>query len=153
MKALQVMVLTMYLNTNYNPSINGYNFTLNSGCIGVYSRTNEDGSFVDIGLVDDSTNRAMMFTKFFGSNYVYINNSGDTFHAITNSTGLICGVRTNSNTLYSYQNGVSLGNSSKLASQLVDGNIFLFWLRKYQGVANFFFKQTNFTVICIEWQY
>ena len=65
------------------------------------------------------------------------NNSDDTFHAITNSTGLICGVRTNSNTLYSYQNGVSLGNSSKLASQLVDGNI-LFWLQKVSGSCKFF---------------
>ena len=67
----------MYPNTNYNPSINGYNFHFKFSAVLVYIREqNEDGSFVDIGLVDDSTNRAMMFTNSLCSNYVYINNSG-----------------------------------------------------------------------------
>ncbi len=46
---------TQYLNTNFVPSTDGVNYTLNNASFGIYSRTNVSESSIDMGCIDDMT--------------------------------------------------------------------------------------------------
>jgi hypothetical protein len=53
-----------YLNTHFNPSVNGIKFVKDNSSLGVYSRTNSDGQYVDIGCRDVGAGESILLLKY-----------------------------------------------------------------------------------------
>ncbi len=98
---------TSCIDVNYNAAIDGDNYTLNNGSIGIYSRTNIAEASADIG-VREGGNDIVINTRVVNTAYARINNSST--HAKTgtnnNSTGLYIVTRNGplKSDLYFYKN-------------------------------------------------
>lgn len=100
---------TKYLNLNYTPSSSGVNFTTNSACIWVYSRTNLNAAAMyAIGVAQTAGNESSIAPRLSGDFYGSMNDdiAHNTFVASANSLGLFSCVRTNANTVQLWKNGV-----------------------------------------------
>jgi hypothetical protein len=51
---------TMYCDLNWNPAVDGVNYTQNSAYVGVYSKTNEAGNYKSVGARNGSNQGTMM---------------------------------------------------------------------------------------------
>jgi hypothetical protein len=92
--------LSGYANTNFTPSTNG---TLNSHHISFYSRTNSNGTEVEMGVQSSGT--TILEIRTAGTTYAAIN-SGATYStfADTDSRGLYIANRTASNVINVFRN-------------------------------------------------
>lgn len=113
-----------YLKTGFIPSTHGVNYTLNNACYGFYSRTNSDGTLVDVG-VSDGTSAITSDTKDGGSIYYTINHLVSASKAITRSDGMIHAERNSSTAIAVARNGVGLGGSSATSISLPTKEIYL----------------------------
>ena len=86
-----------YLNTNYNPSTNGVNWTQNNASFGIYIRTSRAESVVKQhgASTNTGTNAYMIPMRVAGSGRLYLN--GTTFAQINHSDirGLVSVIREN----------------------------------------------------------
>jgi hypothetical protein len=119
---------TMYLNTNFNPSTSGVNYTLNSASLFSYSRTNLLQNSVDFGAIVGS-NSSRIFPRFGPDRFYAPINENLSFNGNVNtdSRGLFSGVRAGANSTYTYKNGV-LGFSRLVSNPatIPAANIFTF---------------------------
>lgn len=105
------------LNTNFIPSVDGVNHTLNSASFGVYSRTSQAFSRVDIGVSDGVRQSALMSanTTLLNSR-VAVNQGaiGASFATFGDTLGLIALIRTsNTNTrMFKSDHFVNQNNTS-----------------------------------------
>lgn len=111
---------TSYLNTNYVPSTDGVQYTLNDASFGVYSRTDGMSDPNDMGVV--STHRALLnIRRLNGQGISEINSLGITnrvLFANSVSTGLIVSRRTASNAIQFLINGSSAATNSEVSTGL-----------------------------------
>lgn len=104
---------TSYLSTNFVPSTDGVQYTLNDASFGVYSRTNSaSNTIVDIGADDAGTRFAQLLGRITSNNmFVRVHRSISTglSAANTNSSGLLVARRSASDAQQVYRNGSQLG--------------------------------------------
>ena len=113
---------TQFLNSNYNPSTHGINYTQNNASLGIYSRTDKSANMRDIGLYDGVAISSLMFKAADDNFYCALNDgAGYIWGAIyTNTLGLFMLTRNNNTAVdqYLYYNKtlvnktVSAGNTT-----------------------------------------
>lgn len=99
---------TRYLETNWIPSVNGVNYTLNGGGFGTNITTDDAGGNADAGCQNSSTTQLVMYTRLANSQSFWNINSGDVLwsSAARSSRGVYHGGRTASNVIKCFFNGV-----------------------------------------------
>jgi hypothetical protein len=127
---------TQYINTGFNPSTHGVNYTLNSAMLGFYSRDTATGGR-DIGGTDAATREAQVISNFWDNTaYCAVNqNTGAGFAsgANANGAGLYLGTRTASNAIALYKNGASLATAATASSALPNCNMYVCALSSTAG--------------------
>jgi hypothetical protein len=103
-----------YANTNFTPSTSG---TLNSHHVSFYSRTNSNGTEVEMGVQSSGT--TLLEIRTAGTTYAAINSGGtySTF-ADTDSRGLYIANRTASNVINVFRNSTKKVTGSTASSNL-----------------------------------
>lgn len=114
---------TQYLTTNYNPTSNGVNFISGSQSMGVYSRTNVDGSYIEIGANDGICSAT--FIKSGNLTYNYVASCTATALASNTSKGFFIGQRSSTTTTNFYRNGVLTQTSSVSSATVLNATIFI----------------------------
>lgn len=105
---------TMYLNTNYNASVDSSMFTQNSACLGVYFRNNINDTGDAIGA-QDVTNKFRLITRLGDLVYYAVNESigaATSSAANLNGDGLFCAFRNNATHSSIYRNGVQVSQTA-----------------------------------------
>lgn len=97
-----------YLNTNYNPAVNGVNYTDSSACIGIYSRIDASINGYDIG-VSDGVNQSYIQSRVSGNFGGALNDGVGLSFAVASSLSLITLDRPTNNLLNVYQAGGLIG--------------------------------------------
>jgi len=105
---------TGYANTNFTPSTSG---TLNSHHVSFYSRTNSNGTEVEMGVQSSGT--TLLEIRTAGTTYAAIN-SGATYSSFadTDSRGLYIANRTASNVINVFRNSTKKVTGSTASSNL-----------------------------------
>lgn len=126
---------TAYLNSNYTMSTQGVNYTLNNCSMGVYSRTNIAGSYVDMGSYDaGGARRAYLYIRRSDlvdksvSAFNTLTDNSASAPTVTDSRGLFSLVRTISTAYATYKNGTSIGGSTLTANALTTNSNFILGL-------------------------
>lgn len=117
---------TMYLNSQFNPTLNGVNYTQNSASAGVYVRKERAtaNQECEIGHSDGSTNLIVQL-NFTGNIYrCFINsNSQNTSVPYTTTKGLFSVDRTASNLSNNWRNGVNVMASPTVSNAVLNVNV------------------------------
>ena len=100
-----------YVNTGFNASTFGGNYTQNAACLGAWSLTATLGNEGIVGGFSAATGQTI-YPKHTGSTYMRINDNPETggFANGSDTTGFYFGVRTGANGRTGYRNGVSIGD-------------------------------------------
>lgn len=121
--------LTSYIDTNFNPSADGVNFTLNKAAHGVYVRTDPGvGAYAEIGAEDAGGDFTSIHVRFSdGNNYVLVNNNagGNVNFANASALGFFTGRRSASNILASNKNGVQQAANATVSTALPNLNMWV----------------------------
>lgn len=97
----------MYINTRWNPSVHGSNWTQNSASVTIYSRSNVDEN--DFTGATEGGHFVALQLRNSNNSYGYINSNSATAKANTDSRGIFCFNRTASNAGENFRNASSLG--------------------------------------------
>lgn len=111
-----------YLNSNFTPSVNGVNYTLNSASFGAYGRIAESAvNFSAYMGCSSGSNYNIIWPRTASNQFeVYINGGGSSAVATNaNTQGLFSAYRTASNVMGGYKNGTLLSTSSVVSTSLV----------------------------------
>jgi hypothetical protein len=96
--------INAYANTFLNDDVN---MSLNNAHISIYSRTNSDGLFCDIGVTANGPIReSNIFSKYLNLFFPRIQDANNGIANSTNSLGLFMSNRVNSTQIRAFQNGV-----------------------------------------------
>jgi hypothetical protein len=116
-----------YINTNFVPSTPGSNYSQNSASIGTYSRTDSQGSAMDIGAQTSSpATSALILGRGTTGNAVYrLNSTASGVLANSSSIGALTASRTASDASALYKNETSLGTSSVVSTSVVNIPLFV----------------------------
>ncbi len=106
-----------YLNTNFIPSTDATNYTLNSGSLGVYILEDVAENKTDMGA-----STAFLQTRLGANNFTYLVNGGSNV-ANSDSRGLFIASRLTGASLFSFRNNDSLNSSTTAASSLPNAAI------------------------------
>lgn len=139
---------TSYLNLNYNPSIDGVNFTQNSALIGVYSRLvqGSDNSVI-MGRFEAGTNTALALNfgalgKLYAANAngqdIFANTTTKGFFTVTRSAAAITNLSLNGN---------SIASSSSASTALQNGSLYALGWNNNGTAGNFSTNQISVSVI------
>ena len=110
-----------YANTKYNPNVSG---SLNDEHLSYYSRTNSNGTEVEIGAQSGSA-ASLLEIRTSGTTYSIINGATYMTYLDANSLGFYKANRTASNVTNAWKNGTKLVASSNASSTLVNNEIYL----------------------------
>jgi hypothetical protein len=139
-----------YLNTNFDPDVDGVNYTLNSGSFGVYSRNNVLEASIDIGgrTTTDGGDQTWGAIRFTGDNF-YAESNSDFLVQISNndSRGLFTISRTASDLTTLYSNGTSFITSVAASVDVFNGDIYICALNEGGSPANYSTRQYAFAFI------
>jgi hypothetical protein len=119
-----------YIDTNYNPSTSGVNFTLNDASIGFYEFATTIGANGAVAGADDGNDDILLTQKFInGNGFLRMNDSNSIVRPllINYSNGLVIGQRINSSTLEYYTPAKVL--NSYTANSLALNNANIYFLR------------------------
>jgi len=105
------------IDTQFVPSTDGVNYTLNDASYMIYTNTNTDGNIVSCGI-DDGSNDAWLFPRNSDSCNSRVNDGTTDFNANTDSSGCFIVNRTGASATETFRNGVSLGTSTNAATAL-----------------------------------
>jgi hypothetical protein len=133
-----------YVNTAFNPSTPGLNFSLNSGSFLIASQTNINNWTID-GIVNTG-NRVMVYPNYSGSTWGYLNCSLDAGHAGGTSKGYLMVDRINATTEYISLNGTSTSNAVNSVG-IPNGNFYLFGLNQGGSIIYTHSRQYSFFTI------
>lgn len=115
-----------YLNSNFNASTEGVNFTLNDGTLGVYCRLDvANGTYYEIGAMGGSSSQLTVSSGYSGSTYTRINSATALTFAQTNASGLFVGTRRSSSDMELYRNGASLATSTAASVLIPNYNLYI----------------------------
>ena len=133
-----------YLETNFDPSIDGVNYTQNDCSMGLYCRTNLDENSSDMGmLVTGPKYRNYIQLRNGGITYVLMNQGGFEGEVNSSTLGTISGERTGANAVETFRNGISLGTHTQVSSALRTGEHFILARFNDGGVVNFSNRQLS----------
>lgn len=135
-----------YANTYLNENTE---MTLNDEHISVYSRTNTDGLFCDIGVTNDASPliESNIFSKYINAFYPRINNTNAGIANTISSTGLFISNRVSSTEIRASQNNVLKIISSNSISK-VNRNYYLLALSSPTANASLYSpRELAFTTI------
>jgi hypothetical protein len=121
-----------YIDTNFNPSTAGGNFSQNANMFGVYSRTESNPAFppnfpVDIGIIS-SSNQIVLHSRLGGQIFGRANEVAVADGATNaSSLGKFLVTRQSSSSVITYRNGTSVQSKSttSLALSNFNANIFV----------------------------
>lgn len=120
----------MYINTNFNHSSSGVNFTLNSASMFVYVREHLVEASADIGVFDGTSPGAWVSSMYSDNKqYTRPNNGTSVGTTTTTSIGLSGWNRTASNAYATYRDGVQIESNTTASTSLVNANIYLCGIR------------------------
>jgi hypothetical protein len=138
--------INSYGNTGYNPSTQG---TLNSSHLSYYSRTNSNGTEVEIGAMQPGGNYNMLEIRTSGTTYFLINQSSLTTVTDANSQGYYIGNRQASNDIDGWKSGTKLINGTTASNQRPNANLLIgAMFNSSSGLpSNFTTKQCAFASI------
>lgn len=121
-----------YLNTGYNPVVEGVRFTLNSASMGAYSRTNVSQNQVEFG-----NQQSYVLFDYSGTGWHTINSTDGAGTAITPSLGMAISVRESSTVEKKYHNG-ALHETYNTASAVILSDDFYIGARNTSSTASLF---------------
>lgn len=138
--------ITSYINSHYNPSTDGSNYTQNDACIGVYSRTNVSETSYDMGsYATGTTVRTLLGSRRIGGSIeAGLQTTGTGGAGIADSLGLVTSVRTSSSSQTFYHNGSSLGSASLTSAALTNLNMFILCISIDGTASQFSSRQIAF---------
>jgi hypothetical protein len=110
-----------YADTFHNPSVSG---TLNSAHLSYYSRTNSNGTEIEIGCQTGSDYNALEI-RTSGLTYPLINQSALTSFSDANSQGFYVGNRQASNDIDGWKNGIKQVNGTTTSTLRPNRNFFI----------------------------
>lgn len=121
-----------YLNSNYNPSTQGVNYTQNNASLGIYSRTNNSQNSSESGISDgESISQLVLKYDAGGKAYMHINQTNATVVEAFNSntSGLFITTR-NGNlasniSFYRNKSNLGTGTGSNASSAVLSLNFFI----------------------------
>jgi hypothetical protein len=120
---------TSYVDTNYNPTVSGTNYVLDSAHIGVWNNTvDTTDTSCTVGAVGGSFNEIFIVYGNEGNKTaITINNGGPTFTLTTVvevSTGFWQANRSGASATQIYRNGASVGSGTVASSQLCNAEFY-----------------------------
>jgi hypothetical protein len=130
---------TGYLDTGFNASTAGGNFTLNSGHVGAYVLTSRSSNqnYFEVGSSDKVSSATSIQPLAGGDVFASVNDGGSNVVTNSNAQGLWIGSRTGSVTQTIYKNGSSFGTPNN-ASVSVNNLNFYISARNGAGTADDF---------------
>lgn len=118
-----------YLDSGFNPSLSGVNFTQNSACVGVYCRTSTQSSGIDMGHNSNAGANVSYIVTRFTDNRAYfranVSSLGVISVASTDARGLFASVRTTSNNYAGWKNGSSVVTGTNTSGTMSNNNMFI----------------------------
>lgn len=140
---------TSYLDSNYDPTINGVNFTQDSCSLGVYNRTNVAENNYEIGTYNAGTTRNCYICSRGTINQCYANLNTNPALGIANSNslGLIAASRTASTLTTVYRNGASIGTTASVSASVQSVRMFIGALSVDNVASVFSTKQISVSYI------
>ena len=109
---------TSYLDTSWIPATHAINYQQNNASLGVYSRTDINGTLRDIGCLNGTLNMHMM-ARTSGNYNLILNANSSANKTVANSLGFFSGTRVDSSNFKHWQNGVELQNNAVASTGLV----------------------------------
>ena len=127
-----------YANTKYNPNVSG---SLNDEHLSYYSRTNSNGTEVEIGAQSGPV--SLLEIRTSGTTYSIINSGSGAYltYLDANSLGFYKANRTASNVTNAWKNGTKLVASSNASTSLVNNEIYLGALNNGGAISYYSTKQ------------
>lgn len=128
-----------FLDTNYTPSTDGVNWTLNSASMGLYIMSNADGVYIDIGATSAASAKASYnYSRAGNLTYQAINKSaGSTNIGNGNSIGLYHTQRRTSAATDFIKNGTLLTTDTVVSSSVTEKSLFVGALN-FNGAATLY---------------
>jgi hypothetical protein len=136
-----------YADTKLNPSSS---LNLDSTHFSFYSRTNSNGTEVEMGVQHTNSSLNLLEIRTSGTTYIAVNSQGTyTTYADTDSRAFYIANRTASNVVNSWRNSTKKATGTTASSSLPNGNM---WLSAWNNIANpallyYSTKQTAFASI------
>lgn len=129
--------LTGYLDTNFVPSTDGVNYTLNNAMISFYSGVNEQNNNNTFGATDGSSIISASVRSTGDQTGYRINHFASTINTSGNSSGCFEWKRTDSNAVSSYRNVTLLGTGTNNSISLPSVKIFILAINSSGTPLNF----------------
>lgn len=121
---------TMYLNSNFNLSTQGVNYTLNSASMFVYVRDEDNAASGEIGVFDGTSSGAWLSARYSDNKqYTRPNNGTSVGTAVSTSIGLSGWNRTASNAYTTYRDGIAIESNTTSSTSLVNANVYIGGIR------------------------
>jgi len=112
------------INLNWNPTVNGVNYTLNSATLGLYSRTDINEDTIDMG-VRESTDYSYVVTRWGDNLYNRMNSAGFRNQTSLDSRGMFINTRNDATDVQSYYNKTLRIDASAASTSIPNGSIYL----------------------------
>ncbi len=119
--------LTSYLNTNFNPSVDGVNFLQDASFLGLYVRSGAGTAGCGIGLYDTAAARRSYIYPWYTDNKVYgaCTSAAETNIAGGNAQGHTAIIRNSAAQIQYYKNAGSLGTKADTSAARANLNVFV----------------------------
>lgn len=140
---------TMYVTTNYTPSIDGVKWTQNSASFGLYTRTAQAASSeIIMGSYNGVSLGSFMTPRFTGDSSLYVVNSAtNQTTANTVTQGLFATSRAAAGAEKMWRNGVNLATSAQASVAVSDKPLFILAWNNNGVASNFSTNQTSMAFI------
>ena len=124
-----------YLDTNWIPETDGVNFTLNSGSIGAYMRTNSDNTLFGTRNSSSSRQIRLIVNGQSGTNFMALNSANNNIGADNTGLGLHWVNRPDASTLDYYHNASLITNKTQSTVNVPSRSLLLLAGRVSSGSA------------------
>jgi hypothetical protein len=133
---------TSYLNSNYNPDINGVKYTLNQSCMFTYVQENTVQFGCAVGAYTSPFSASVLYPQYSPLiGLYYVNNWTPDGIMNQNSKGLTSIRRINSNTIESYKNGIISGADIRPSTGVPQTNMYIL-AQSSTGIAGALYNAT-----------
>lgn len=112
-----------FADTFYNQNTQGD--SANSGHLSYYSRTNSNGTEIEMGAEINSVAYTLLEIRTSGTSYAFINQLTTTSFSDTDSLGFYVGNRTGSTVFNAWKNGVKKASGTNLSTSVTNVPIYL----------------------------
>lgn len=125
---------TMYLDTNYNPSVDGVKYTLNSASFGAYSTTDINDNKTLIGTTS-AGGYSYIYSRYFGNALFSCQQLSDSSAATGTNSGFYVSQRISNTTLEAYKNGTLSSFAVATVGLIENKNFYVLANNYFAGVS------------------